>query len=135
VQRKEEYGRGAPTGSSLSLKGMIRKVQEELEASEEERKKSGQEALFEFDKVDLEVNFVVTKASEAKGGFSFQVLTFGGFNVGLRDRKEDQSIHKITLSLKAIAPEDRPQSETGRGAGVSRPPKGMFPAPTKSGND
>src|SRR5215212_9871395 len=94
--------------SSLSLSEMIRAVQNELVASQQEREARGQAALLEFEKVDLEVNFVVTKESEAQGGVSFQVLTFGGFNLGGRKSRADQVVHKITLSLKAAAGAEGP---------------------------
>jgi len=95
------------TEQSLSLKEMIQQVRDELVASERERKAKGQEALFQVDQVELVVNFVVTKTSKAKAGFSFQVLTFGGLDLGGDKGRQDQSVHTITLTLKAVDPGDQ----------------------------
>jgi hypothetical protein len=90
---------------SLSIKELIRRVQRELIASQKEREAANEEALFQVDKLDLEVHFVVTKSSKAEGGFSLQVLTLGGGHAGTSRGSEEQHVQKVTLSLKAADPD------------------------------
>ncbi len=59
----------------LSLKELINAVKRELVESQAEREESGEEARFFVDQLQLEVNFGVTRSTDAKGGISFQVLT------------------------------------------------------------
>jgi hypothetical protein len=103
---------------SLSLKQLIRRVTQELVESQREREESGGPALFEVEKLTLEVNFVVTKSKSAKGGFDFRVLTFGGINAGASGEHQEQEIHKIVLSLKVVS---KHVYEPGR------PPEGGLP--------
>jgi hypothetical protein len=95
---------------SLSIKELIRRVQRELIASQKEREAANEEALFQVDKLDLEVHFVVTKSTKAEGGFSLQVLTLGGFHAGTSRNSEEQQVQKLTLSLKAASPDHRERS-------------------------
>jgi hypothetical protein len=88
---------------SLSLKELIHAVRDELVASELERVQEGKRPLFEFDTLDIEVHFVVTKGRSAKGGFSLKVLPFVPFGADAQVTGDfqKQQVHKITLSLKA----------------------------------
>lgn len=92
--------------SSLSLKEMIRRVQSELTQSHFERKASGIPALFEVERLTLEVNFVVTKSKGASGGFDLKVLTFGGIKADADFDHQEQQTHKIVLSLKVTSGHD-----------------------------
>ena len=87
--------------ASLSIKELVRRVQTELIASEAERQASKQEPLFEVEKLTIEINFVVTRTTNAKGGFDFKLVTIGGDKT-----YEDQQGQKITRELKAI-PEEK----------------------------
>jgi Trypsin-co-occurring domain 2 len=88
--------------TSLSLKELIRRVQKELIESQREREEDGQKAIFEVEKLTLEVHFIVAQSSEGKGGIDFKILTFGGANVSGGRNYQNQQIHKIILSLKVI---------------------------------
>ena len=89
--------------NSLSLKELIFRVQQELVESQAEREARGEDALFQVEKLVLEVNFVVTQSMEGKGGLEFKVLTLGGVNIGGNKGYQQQQVHKITLSL-TVAP-------------------------------
>jgi len=60
-------------------------------------------ALFEFETLDIEVHFVVSKGRLAKGGFSLKVLPFLPFGADAQVTRDfqKQQVHKITLSLRA----------------------------------
>ena len=119
---------------SFSLKEMIREVQNELVESQRDRERSHQEALFELEKVDLEVNFVVTRDHKAKGGVSFKIPIVGGFEVGAEGAWQNQFVHKVAVSLKAVAPEsESPAQSKKSSSGVDPPPsgpRGRFPHPS-----
>jgi hypothetical protein len=93
---------------SLSIKELIQQVRRELAESDLERRKEGRKAIFQVEDLTLEVNFIVTHSGKGGGGFSFQVLTLGGANLGGEKAYENQQVHKITLSLKAIPPTETP---------------------------
>jgi hypothetical protein len=85
---------------SLFIMELIRRVHQELLDSKKERERDGQEAIFEVEKLTVEVNFVVTEEKTAKGGLDFKVITA---DVG--KQYQQQQIHKITLSLTALPSE------------------------------
>jgi hypothetical protein len=85
----------------LFIGELIRRVQDELVESQIQRESEGMTALFEVESLTVEVNFVVSASSTGKGGFDLKILTLGGENL----YKEDQ-VHKITLTLKALSPEE-----------------------------
>lgn len=88
----------------LFLKELIEKVQEDLLASFEAREARGDPAIFEVADLTLEVNFVVERSGDLKGGVDFKVLTVGGSRQVSR-----QQVHKVTLKLVGVpfgAPED-----------------------------
>ena len=110
--------------NSLSLKELIRGVQQELIESQKERQEKGDPSLFEVEKLTLEINFVVTRSQGGKGSFEVKVLTFGGFNLGGEGNFQQQKIHKITLSLKAVPPsKTAPETSGGGGGGGGRGPQ------------
>lgn len=85
----------------LFIGELIRQVQNELIESQTQRELEGQSALFEVESLTVEVHFVVSSSSTGKGGFDLKIITLGGEKA----YKEEQ-IHKITLTLKSISPED-----------------------------
>lgn len=96
---------GDPT-KSLFIKDLIRRVQQELLESQKERIANGEPAIFQVEKMTIEVNFVVSQSSEAKGGFDFKLITIGGIKIGGSKEYQQEQIHKITLSLTAVHGED-----------------------------
>lgn len=82
---------------SLFIKDLIRKVQTELIESQRERETAGEEPIFQINHLTIEVNFVVTESKDAHGDFDFKVITAGGSKT-----IDQQQVHKITLSLKAV---------------------------------
>ena len=83
----------------LSIKQLIRQINRELQASQEERESEGDPALFAIDQLTIEVNFVVTESKDLKGGIDLQIVS-----VGAGRQYVQQQVHKITLSLKAAKP-------------------------------
>jgi hypothetical protein len=86
----------------LSIRALIRAVTDELLASQTERLASGGAAVFQVSDLTLEVSFVATSSKHGGGGFDIKVVKA---DAGVQYDK--QSIHKITLKLKAV--EDQPQ--------------------------
>jgi len=82
----------------LFIKDLIRQVHDELLASQKERLSRDESPIFEVEKLTLEVNFIITDETEAKGGFNFKIIT-----AGIGNKYTDQQIHKVTLSLTAVA--------------------------------
>lgn len=85
----------------IGIKDLIREVHEQLALSEQEREEDGLPPLFEIDRLDLEVNFVVKEDASARGGIDLKVFSLGTELTGGSER-----VHKITLHLKAVPPED-----------------------------
>jgi hypothetical protein len=85
----------------LSLKDLIRAVSDELLASRQERTSSEQPAIWEVGELTIEASFVVTASGSGGGGFDLKILR--------ADAKVDygqETVHKITLTLKALDSED-----------------------------
>ncbi|MFG2692572.1 trypco2 family protein [Kitasatospora sp. NPDC048407] len=104
--------------SDLFIKSLIRRVHAELIESRAEREESGQEPIFSVTGLTLEVNFVVERSREAKGGIEFKVITVGGLNIGGARGYKQQQVHKITLNLTALS--DESGSLAGLDQAVSR---------------
>jgi Trypsin-co-occurring domain 2 len=88
---------------SLFIKDLIRKVHDELLESRTERISSGEPAIFEVEKLTIEVNFVAIENKEARAGIEFRVITVGG-QLGGGNSIQQQQIHRATLELVAIPP-------------------------------
>lgn len=97
---------GAGPIRSLFIKELIRRVHQELVESQQEREASGQPPIFQVQQMTVEVNFVITESSEAKGGLEFKVITVGGVDLGGSKGYQQQQVHKITLLLSALPYDD-----------------------------
>jgi hypothetical protein len=82
---------------SLFVRELIRRVHQELVESRAEREASGSAAIFEVERLTVEVNFVATESRDAQGGLDFKIVTLGG---GMQ--LQSQQVHKITLNLVAV---------------------------------
>jgi hypothetical protein len=85
----------------LSLKTLIRAVSEELRTSQDERIARGQPPLFEVQELTVEVSFVITESKGGHGGFDLKVIKADA-NV----KYDKESVHKVTLKLKALEKAD-----------------------------
>jgi hypothetical protein len=85
----------------LSLKKLIRAVSDDLIASRDERLAAGASALFEIQDLTIEVSFVVTESKGGGGGFDLKVV-----RADANMKYERESVHKITLTLKALGMEE-----------------------------
>jgi hypothetical protein len=85
----------------LSLKTLIRAVSEELFASQTERLARNQPALFEVQDLTIEVSFVVTESEGVGGGFDLKVI-----KADAKTKYDRESVHKVTLQLRALGKED-----------------------------
>jgi Trypsin-co-occurring domain 2 len=88
---------GASPTDSLFVRELIRRVHQELVESRAEREASGSAAIFEVERLTVEVNFVATESKDARGGLDFKIVTLGG---GMQ--LQTQQVHKITLNLVAV---------------------------------
>ena len=94
---------------SLFIKDLIRKVHDELIESRTERISSGDPAIFEVEKLTIEVNFVAIVNKDARAGIEFRVITVGG-QLGGGKSIQQQQIHRATLELVAIPPSQDDES-------------------------
>jgi hypothetical protein len=99
--------KGFTASRSLFIKDLIRRVHQELLESQKEREECGEVAIFEVEKMTIEVNFVVTDSKEAKGGLDFKIITIGGLDLGGKAEYQQQQVHKIVLSLTALPNRNR----------------------------
>lgn len=97
----------------LSIRTLIQAVTQELLESQAQRLAAGGPAVFEVSGLTLEISFVATSSKHGSGGFDLKVVKA---DAGLQYDK--QSVHKITLQLKAVTDEDQPFS-----SGAVRPRK------------
>jgi hypothetical protein len=97
---------GTETEPSLFIRELIRRVQQELLASREERRKAGEQPIFAVEKMTIEVNFVAEQSKDMKGGLNFKVITIGGVDMGGTRHFQQQQVHKITLVLSALTDEE-----------------------------
>ncbi len=88
-------------GDDLSIRTLIQAVTQELLESQSERLDACTPAVFEVKDLTLEISFVATNSKHAGGGFDLKVVKA---DAGVQYDK--QSIHKITLTLKAV--DDQP---------------------------
>lgn len=82
---------------SLFLKELLMRVQRELRESQQERQERGEEAIFEVERLTLEVNFVAQVDREMQGGLDLKIVTAGG-----AVSYQNQQIHKIVLELVGV---------------------------------
>ena len=85
---------------SLFIKDLIRKVNDELIESRTERIRSGEPAIFEVEKLTIEVNFVAVVNKEARAGIEFRVITVGG-KLGGGGSIQQQQIHRAKYDAHA----------------------------------
>lgn len=90
--------------SYMSIKEMIRMVQEELIESQRERVQNGQSILFETSELEIEMNTVVTMNDDGKMIISIPVI---GIKGGLGINENNQYTQKIKLKLKASEIDER----------------------------
>ena len=81
----------------MSIKEMIRMVQDELIKSQKERIEKGQGVLFEASELEIELNTVVTMNDDGKMTISIPVI---GLKGGLGISEDNQYIQKVKLKLK-----------------------------------
>ena len=88
-----------PREESLHIKDLLTKVREELVESQSQRESEGRDALFQVEKLTLEIHFVAQASTELNGGLDLKVVTVGGVHLGGKHTYQDQQIHVITLTL------------------------------------
>lgn len=87
-----------PDGEKIEipLGEMIENLRQELQVAQAQG--TGQPIVFEIDKVELELQMVVSRKKRGDGKIAFWVLSAGG---GLESRGE--TTHKIKLSLSPVS--------------------------------
>jgi Trypsin-co-occurring domain 2 len=93
--------------NDLSIRTLIQAVTKELLQSQSERQAGGTPAVFEVSGLTLDISFVATTSKRGGGGFDLKVVKA---DAGVQ--YDQQSIHKITLTLTAV---DVEQPFGGRG--------------------
>jgi hypothetical protein len=88
--------------NDLSIRTLVREVTRELIDSQDEREAAGDEAIFQVSGLTLEISFVATSSKKGGGGFDLKVVKA---DAGVQ--YDQQSIHKIMLTLKAVE-DDQP---------------------------
>ena len=79
-----------------SLKDIIRRISAELIESQDERRRSGEAAVFEVSSLDIELNFVVTNSRSGNLGMDLKVVKGGG-----ERRYDEQQVQRLVLHLTA----------------------------------
>ena len=126
--KKKESKKSNRVIESLFIKELIRRVHQELLESQEEREKSNQAPLFKVEEMTIEVNFVAIESKEMKGGLDFKVIAIGGVDLSKGKKYQQQQIHKITLTLRAIpSGHDETDKVSPRENGGKGVPRGVFP--------
>ena len=92
----------------LSIGDLITSVTDELLESQAERLKTGGAAVFEVSGLTLEISFVATSSKHGGGGFDIKVIKA---DAGVK--YDQQSVHKITLTLKAVEDQMQPFGRVG----------------------
>lgn len=92
----------------VSMRALIRAVTDELIESQAERVAAGGPAVFEVGDLTLEISFVATTSKHAGGGFNLTVV-----KADAGAQYEKQSIHKVTLTLKAVQDQLQPFGAVG----------------------
>lgn len=96
--------------NNLHIAELLKKVQEELILSEKRRLNNETPPLFRVNDLTIEVNFLVEESSHMDGEFNLKVITSG-----MKIESKSQSVHKITLNLKAIEQEEpMPKESKGK---------------------
>lgn len=91
------------TNEDLSIRTLISAITDELLESQAERLATGGPAVFEVSGLTLEISFVATTSKHGGGGFDIKVI-----KADAGAKYDKQSIHKITLTLKAIDDQQQP---------------------------
>jgi len=92
----------------LSIGALIRAVTDELLESQAQRLTTGGAAVFEVSGLTLEISFVATTSKHGGGGFDIKVVKA---DAGIK--YDTQSVHKITLTLKAVEDQVQPFGQVG----------------------
>jgi hypothetical protein len=103
----------------LSIRTLIQAVTQQLLESQSEREAAGVPAVFEVKDLSLEISFVATNSKKAGGGFDLKVIKA---DAGVQ--YDQQSIHKIVLTLTAVDNRVHPDSSADQpwsGDGPVRP--------------
>jgi hypothetical protein len=85
----------------VSISDLIRYARGQLHEASQARRDANERALFRVESMTIEVHVVATHKREGKGGIDLRVLTIGG-----QKNYEHQQVHKITMTLRAKAPDE-----------------------------
>jgi hypothetical protein len=102
--RNRILGRTQLDNEGLGIQELVRRVQAEVEQSEDSRIRSGIAPLFELNDFDLEINFVVKTRTTAQGELEYHFVT-----VNSESEVSSEKTQKITLRMKATTPQFEPQ--------------------------
>jgi hypothetical protein len=105
---------------NLSLKDLIRSIQDQLIEAERDRIGKGLAPLFVTDSLEIEASVIVEAQNTSKLGFDLKVLSASN-----ADQVNDNAVHKINLKFRVLSSEIGAfpvPSET-----VPIPPIGKYP--------
>ena len=81
----------------LTIKDLIRRARQEIEAAAQERISANQKPLLLVESVTIEINVVASEKAEGSGGFDLHVVTAGGSK-----SFETQEVQKIVVTLRTL---------------------------------
>ncbi|MGZ8874851.1 MAG: trypco2 family protein [Halobacteriota archaeon] len=85
----------------FSLHSLIRAVSDELIQSQRARIAGGLPALFEVEEFTIDVSFVATEKGGGGGGFDLKII-----RADASMNYESSAVHKISLKMRALKPDD-----------------------------
>jgi hypothetical protein len=98
----------------INVRKLVRKIEDELTKSEEERLKNNSRPMFEVKAFELEIDFVVRKASEHGDKFDFEVAT-----VDNRQQYGAEQTHRLKLTFNPITSYEGSAADNNRSQPVT----------------
>lgn len=88
----------------VSFGEMIRAISDDLREGQTERIADGLPPLFKVNSLELEVNFVIEKSEDAKGGVKFWVIEAGA---GVGSKHSTTHKAKLQLEVAELTPQEK----------------------------
>ena len=83
--------------AGVEVLDLVKGLRDAIESSQEALKERGQDAMFQIDKVEAEIHFVVEKTAGAGGGFNIHFVT-----IGAKGSYKKENVHTLKLTLSPV---------------------------------
>jgi len=100
-QARRLGGQSSPSDNhALGIDELVREVKKELVATEREMREKREASLFELDRFEMELNFVVRSETSSKAGAHTELVTAES-----EITSGSEKVQRLTLHWKAVEPE------------------------------